>query len=135
MDRELVAAMTPQEREKLLYLKRVLGGLIDEMIDSFGFEEKEGVDHRAHIFDAVTLMEEGVATLRPELMSDFNAIFDQITMVYFEPEKFFSFTDSYRDAQGVLQLDSANMGEFYGRSMAALSRVKEDFESRLGDLT
>ena len=127
-------SLTEQQRDLVARLKKTMAGLIDEMIDSFGFEEKEGVDHRAQIFVAVSQMEEGLATLPPEAMEPFNAVFDQITMVYFEPDRFFSFLDEYRDPEGVLQLEGKNIGEFYGRSMAALIRVKTDFEKSMAGL-
>lgn len=134
MDRALMENLTEDQRDMVTRLKKTMAELVEEMISSFGFEEKEGVDHRAQIFAAVSQMEEGLATLPAELMEPFNAVFDQITMVYFEPDRVFGFLDEYRDSDGVLQLEDKNIGAFYGRSMAALSRVKADFERRMAEL-
>ena len=134
MTKELINTMTPAEREKVLGIKKDMEELIGIMMDSFGFEEKEGQDHHVRMMDSVAIMEDGEASLRPELMEDFNAVFDQITLAYFEPERFYGFFDEYRDKDGIIQLEGKTIGEFYGRTMAKLSTVKADFEKRMENL-
>lgn len=134
MDKELVLSMTQSEKTAVLELKDSMDSLIDTMLTSFGFEESEGADHRASVMHMASLMQESAAKLRPELLEDFNCIFDKITMAYFEPEKFYGFMHEYRDENDVLQLDNENLGEFYGRTMAVLSQVKVDFANRFSAL-
>ena len=134
MTKELIESMTPAEREKVLAIKKDMEELIGIMMDSFGFEEKEGQDHHVRMMDSVAIMEDGEASLRPELMEDFNQVFNQITMAYFEPERFYGFFGEYRDGEGVIQLEGKDIGEFYGRTMAKLSTVKADFENRMAEL-
>ena len=134
MNIELINSMTENEREKVTALRDDLAVLIDIMMETFGFEEKDGENYHGCIMESVANMEDGEATLRPELMEDFNAVFDQITMAYFEPERFYGFYDEYRDKDGIIQLEGRNIGEFYGRTMAKLSAVKADFEARMENL-
>jgi len=131
MNIDLINSMNESELTQVTELKTEMGKLIQIMMDSFGFEEKEDTNYHADVMNMVALMEKGEAQLRPELMEDFNALFDQITMAYFEPERFYGFFDEYRDRDGIIQLEGKNIGEFYGRTMAKLSAIKADFEKRM----
>ena len=134
MNKELINSMNEAELSLVTELKNEMEKLIQIMMDSFGFEEKEDTNYHADVMNMVALMEKGEAQLRPELMEDFNALFDQITMAYFEPERFYGFFDEYRDKDGVIQLEGKNIGEFYGRTMAKLSVIKADFERYMAEL-
>ncbi len=134
MDKTLIASMSEDERRVVTALHAEMGVLIDAMVESFGFDDSGDDKHREAVMAMAGHMERAVANLRPELMDDFNAVFDRITQAYFEPEKFFGFMDEYRDADGVVQLSPESISEFYGRSMALLTDVKSDFERRFAEL-
>ncbi|MGE4353930.1 MAG: hypothetical protein AB7D36_07595 [Oscillospiraceae bacterium] len=134
MEKERIMDMTDSEHAAVLALYGEMSRLIDMMIESFGFESQDGTDCRGEIMAVAALMKKGLAELRPELMADFNAVFDKITMVYYEPERFFGFMDDYRDSNGVIQLNGNSIGGFYGKTMACLSQVKSDFNARFADI-
>lgn len=130
MERELIESMTEEERAAVMTLHGEMNALIETMVDSFGFEEKEDTDYKSDIMRVAESMINTANFLRPELLSDFDDVFNKITMVYFEPDRFFEFTAEYRDAQGVIQLDEKTLSEFYGRTMAKLVVLKTEFEEK-----
>ncbi len=134
MTKELVQSLKSNERQGIVALYREMDSLMEIMIESFGFEEKEDTDYKALIMGMAQTMESAMEYIRPEFFTDFNEAFDKITMVYFEPEKFFEFMGEYRDSDGVLQLEKSNISEFYGRSMSRLAEVQTKFNEAMQPL-
>ncbi len=134
MTKEMVKSMTSREKHGIVALYREMDSLVELMISSFGFEEKEDTDYKGLIMSMAETMKSAMEYIRPEFFADFNEVFDKITMVYFEPNKFFEFMGEYRDKDGVIQLDQKNISEFYGRSMSRLADVQIKFNDAMQPL-